>query len=262
MSVKLYIGDASGIARQVKKLYVGDTNGIARGVKALYIGDSAGTARKVFGEFGTAPADQLPAGYTKVEYIQNGTTSNSAGMPYIQMPAKSAATKFSIKFSSEQSAPANGNIIYTMYGYCSYSSRYYFYGLGLYQGAVCKLSGTAQNKLIDYSPNTIYEVVFDSVTKTMTANGVTTSEAPGTSWRSNQNRVFVIGGDAWDDPAKATKVYSIRMWGADGDPVLDLVPCLDPSGEIGMYDTVDGVFYANSNTSTISYNKFIAGPPV
>ena len=263
MAVKLYVGDAGGIARQVKKLYVGDANGVAREVKTLYVGDGGEVARKVFEASGSAPAGRLPAGYTEVEYAQNGTGSTPSLLPYIQMPAKTVATKFAITFSSEQSSPANDSIVRGLYGYHTYSSSFYYYGIGLYQGKVCQLSGTAKNSLIAYSANTIYEIVFDSAAKTMTANGVITSKSPGTAWRSNKNRLYGQDGDEGGGfRAKQTKVYSLKMWDADGNLVLEFVPCIDPSGAIGMYDVVGSVFYGNSNTSTHSANKFIAGPAV
>lgn len=59
MAVKLYVGDAGGIARQVKKLYVGDANGVAREVKTLYAGDGGGAARKVYEKAPPAPLYQL-----------------------------------------------------------------------------------------------------------------------------------------------------------------------------------------------------------
>ena len=81
MAVKLYVGDAGGIARRVKKLYVGDASGVAREVKTLYVGDGGGVARKVFDASGSAPAGRLPAGYTEVEYVQNGTSGTTSVYP-------------------------------------------------------------------------------------------------------------------------------------------------------------------------------------
>ena len=43
----------------------------------------------------------------------------------------------------------------------------------------------------------------------------------------------------------------------DGKLVRDLIPCRSPAGKIGMYDTVDAVFYGNSGTG-----EFAAGAEV
>lgn len=268
MAVKLYVGDSGGIARQIKKLYVGDANGIAREVKTLYAGDAGGTARKVFEKTGSAPTGSLPTGYTKVEYVQNGTSGTTASMPYIQMPNRLTASKFAIKFSSEQEISASSQTVYAVYGYTVNdvtTSNIYRYGISLVGGKVRCRHGidTSWTDLIDYAANTVYEIELDSDAKTMTANGVVKSKDPHAHWRNEMNRLFGQQNNLNDErQAKATKVYSLKMWGTSGNLLLDFVPCIDPSGAIGMYDVVGGNFYGNSNTSTNSSNKFIAGPTV
>lgn len=265
MAVKLYVGDAGGIARQVKKLYVGDANGVAREVKTLYAGDGGGAARKVLEASGSAPAGRLPAGYTEVEYVQNGTSGTTSRMPYIQMPAKSTATKFSLKFSSGQTSSTSSTTVYAVYGYGQKS------GTSIYREGICVCSGkvrfrhqTSFTNLADYVAGSNYEIELDSTAKTITTNGTTISKTVGTYWRSSMNRLFGEQQNNLNDEsqAKQTKVYSLKMWDTNGNLVLDFVPCIDPSGAIGMYDAVGEKFYGNSNTSTSSYNIFIAGPAV
>lgn len=49
------------------------------------------------------------------------------------------------------------------------------------------------------------------------------------------------------------KIYSCQIY--DNDVLVrNLIPCIDPSGEIGMLDTVNGVFYASAGTDV-----FVAG---
>lgn len=45
MAHKVYIGNNTGVSRNVDKIYLGDTGGISRKVKKGYIGDSSGKAR-------------------------------------------------------------------------------------------------------------------------------------------------------------------------------------------------------------------------
>ena len=40
----------------------------------------------------------------------------------------------------------------------------------------------------------------------------------------------------------------------NGTLVRDMIPCKDPDGNIGMYDTVNAVFYGNAGTG-----EFVAG---
>ena len=55
--------------------------------------------------------------------------------------------------------------------------------------------------------------------------------------------------------AKA-KIYSCQIYDND-EMILDLVPCIDPNGEAGLYDLVFGQFYGNEGTGVL-----IAGPEV
>lgn len=85
MAIKTYIGDAGGIARQVKKLYAGDANGIARELKALYVGDASGIARKIFQK---APLYRLGKDWWEAD--TSAITTNSSGIidssPTIALP--------------------------------------------------------------------------------------------------------------------------------------------------------------------------------
>ena len=54
----------------------------------------------------------------------------------------------------------------------------------------------------------------------------------------------------------AGKLYSAQFY-YNGDIKLDFVPCINPSGTVGLYDLVNGEFYGNAGTGT-----FTAGPAV
>ena len=240
-------------------------NGTTVSTSASYTFTANGN-RTLTAVFAAIPAGRLPSGYTEVEYVQNGTSGMTSRMPYIQMPAKSSATKFAIKFSSGQTSAASGTTVYAVYGYSTGSgSSISRYGIALTIGKVRYRhgSGTAFSNLTDYTANAVYEIELDSVAKTVTTNGEVKSKSVGTMWRTANNRLFGLQSSVSDESqAKTTKVYSVKMWDTNGNLVLDFVPCIDPSGAIGMYDVVGGVFYGNSNTSTSSYNIFIAGPAV
>jgi len=240
-------------------------------IAALSVG-TAKIARGLVGEtvvFETKPAYGLPAGYTKVEYIQNGSSGTQSYMPYINMPvtAKKTATKFEIKFSSQQSVPANSNKFYAVYGYniATSSNKVSRNTLGIYNGKVCYQYGLTPTELVDYTANTIFDAVFDTGTRTIQINGVSKNVAIGTNWRTVNNLLFgsrntAVSAIPDDYFPQATRVYTFKMRDADGNLVLELAPCIDPSGVIGMYDVVEDVFYKNANPSTNAANKFIAGP--
>ena len=56
-------------------------------------------------------------------------------------------------------------------------------------------------------------------------------------------------------------INGLRMWGLslydNGTLVRNFLPCTNPSGEVGLYDDVNGVFYGNAGTGV-----FIAGPVI
>lgn len=231
---------------------------------------TAGRNRSLTAVFEEIPTGGLPAGYTAVEYIQNGTSSTRSYMPYIKMPDRKTAVKFEIKFSTQQAAPTTDTKYYAVYGYNTVSSTGTVVrnaNVFMHSGKVCWQSGITTINVVDYSAGVIYDAVFDKDTKTIVINGTSKTATIGTNWRTANNYLFGANNTstntkANENFAKETRVYLLKMWDADGNLVLDFVPCIDPAGVIGMYDTVGGVFYKNGNTSTNAANKFTAGPAV
>ena len=191
-------------------------------------------------------------------------------MPFIKMPEKKTAVKFEIKFSSQQAAPAADTKYYAVYGYNTLSgagSVVRNSNVFMHSGKVCWQSGITTINVVDYSAGVIYDAVFEKDTKTIVINGTTKTATVGTNWRTANNYLFGANNTsnnskANENFAKATRVYALKMWDADGRLILDFVPCIDPSGVAGMYDVVGGAFYKNENSSTNAANIFIAGPAV
>ena len=51
------------------------------------------------------------------------------------------------------------------------------------------------------------------------------------------------------------RIYSFTMTNAAGDPIRSFLPCRRiPNDTIGLYDTVEGIFYENAGTGS-----FVAG---
>ena len=242
--------------QKIAALYAG-----AAEIKKAFVGNSV-----VF----EANPGGLPAGYTAVEYIQNGTSSTRSYMPFIKMPEKKTAVKFEIKFSSQQAAPAADTKYYAVYGYNTLSgagSVVRNSNVFMHSGKVCWQSGITTITVVDYSAGVIYDAVFEKDTKTIVINGTTKTATVGTNWRTANNYLFGANNTsnnskANENFAKATRVYALKMWDADGRLILDFVPCIDPSGVAGMYDVVGGAFYKNENSSTNAANIIIAGPAV
>ena len=47
------------------------------------------------------------------------------------------------------------------------------------------------------------------------------------------------------------KLYSCKIYNAD-TLVRDFIPCKNPSGTVGLYDTVNGTYYGNSGTGVFT----------
>lgn len=75
--MSIFIGDESGMAKNIKKLYVGDENNIAREVNILYSGSDNAT-KKIYEKINSYKVEKvsLPSGYTQVEYIHNPNKIN------------------------------------------------------------------------------------------------------------------------------------------------------------------------------------------
>jgi hypothetical protein len=52
------------------------------------------------------------------------------------------------------------------------------------------------------------------------------------------------------------RLYYFKLF-VEGTLVRDMVPCIDPNNVVGLYDTVNNVFYSSPNGAA-----FVAGPTV
>jgi len=64
---------------------------------------------------------------------------------------------------------------------------------------------------------------------------------------SNQ---YTLANDTTGTPSIKAKLYSLKIYSSSNVLVRDFIPCKNPSGAVGLYDTVEGKFYANSGTGS------------
>lgn len=242
-------------------------NGVTVSGDAAYTFTAAGD-RNLTAVFQAVKTSRLPEGYTEVEYLSNGTSTNTNYTPRIDMPDRTTAVKFEIKF-----APMNdvGSTMKAIYGYDnSSSSTVRNYTLGTYIGAIYYQRGanTASDRVYIGTAETgsIYTVTVDSIAKTISVNGETKSFTTRTDWRTKNNRLFGVKSIGSEATAAYVmynaRVYWVKMWDESGALVLDMIPCVDPSGVAKMYDAASKTVYSNSNTKANVNNKFIPGPAV
>ena len=176
------------------------------------------------------PSSRLPEGYTEVQYIQStGTQYIDSGLAL----SKSDSYIYSIlaQFSNDAYGGANG--------YMQFMS-------GIASGAKATIK-------VVYDGQTHVERVY-----------VDDTQKSQTDWTSTYNGVNVkIGilkmGDqnnGWFSGApQIGKIFALTILSGE-NLIRDFVPCIDPTGAVGLYDLVDGKFYGNAGTGV-----FLAGPP-
>lgn len=181
------------------------------------------------GSVHTTPGKVLPAGYTKLQYIQStGTQYVDTGV--VVNKADSVRMVLDTHLTSNDS-----------YGGCN--------GYMQFQSSV----GGGVRSTIDVS--------YSNTTETVTVNG---EQKSSQSWASYNGENVKLGifkmGDAnnswFSGAAQIGKLYFCKIYD-NGTLIRDYVPCKDPSGAVGLYDLTGEQFYGNSGTGV-----FYAGPPV
>ena len=188
----------------------------------------------------------LPSGYKKVEYIE------STGTQYIDTGVYPSGNSFRVvmKFRylvSHASLSLFGNSSSRPYSITIYSTYPVFY-----VGDRTAFANGPQTTL-----DTDYELDVTASNGTLTAiwNGEEHVDTYTGSLYTGRP-VFVFGANGGGFLAESDKGYRLYYFQIYNDGVLvrDLLPCINPNGEIGMYDTVEGVFYPNAGRG-----EFVAG---
>ena len=197
--------------------------------------------------FQYVPGPTLPSGYTELEYIQSSGTqyidtgfkpSGNSGIvvdyqqvgtiayqdPLFGARQSSSNTAFSMWLSS--------NVTYPQYGNVSYDA-----------------------KPISINNNTRLIYKLD---KGIASCGDKTVSFSQLSFTSSYNLVLfsVNTGGTVDTRRISGKLYNCKIYD-NNEIVRDFIPCKNPSGVIGLYDTVNSQFYQNAGSGA-----FVAGPEI
>ena len=180
---------------------------------------------------------KLPSGYTELQYIQ------STGTQYIDTGyTPTANAKVFADFQMTQ-IPSSNSDVFGVKGQFSFRS---------YSG---KNFRTVSGSAADFA-TTVSMTERHTVEKNMTLTTVDGSITVTTTTATISSPLFLC---AYNNGSGAAnygylKLYSCQIY--DDDALIrDFVPCVNPSGEIGLYDLVSGAFYGNVGTG-----GFLAGP--
>ena len=184
----------------------------------------------------------LPSGYKHLEYIE------SSGTQYIDTgfkPDSNTRVVFDFEyiggdviFGSYDAAGANG------VGLQAAGGKWY-----IYYGTASAYSSTV------VSANT--RLVADLNKNVSTLNGISLMTAKANVFAGG-NPIILSGLYNATAPGflSSLKIYAAQIYD-NGTLVRDFVPCKNASGAVGLYDTVEGQFYANAGTGA-----FTAGPEI
>lgn len=188
----------------------------------------------------------LPSGYTQVEFIE------STGTQYINTGVYPSENKYrvSMKFRyivSHNSLSLFGNSSSRPYSITIYSEYPVFY--------VGDRSGFANGPKTTLDTDYVLDVTACDGTLTAIWNGAEHVDTYTGSLFTGRP-IFVFGANGGDRLVESDGGYRLYYFQIYNDDALvrDFLPCIDPSGEIGLYDVVEGVFYPNAGSG-----EFVAG---
>ena len=191
-----------------------------------------------------ATGDLLPAGYKRLEYIRNTSTA------YIDTGVDGGHfNKTYVKFILVSVIPTWDSI----WG-CRQRYDQLARGLHIYQPKMLFHLNHNSTDLVSNIPcsvDTLYEVTYNNGTFNINGDIV----AYPTATFSNNYKCLLFGmsdkdgiSDANNKRFARMKCYSFKMW-QDDTMVRDFVPCKRRSDNVyGMYDKVEGKFYASASS--------------
>jgi len=203
-------------------------------------------------------ASGLPAGYTRLEYLQ------SSGTQYIDTSIAPKTFDYEITTVGTFNTTSSGPNV--MWGYLtSGDGMVPRWILSTYMDKwLPSPNGTTEVGVADTLKHTFVNMVYmenETPTSRFYVDGSqlqsTTIDNPAT-WANNTLSIYLFGrnNNGTLGNATASKIYR-HIVKKNGTVIQDLVPAKNNSNVLGMYDTVSGQFFTNAGTGT-----FTAGDPV
>lgn len=224
-----------------------------------------------------AKITRLPAGYQEVEYISNpnlGYIYNNSSSAWIgRLPFTNTRVEISIKLPAKPSDGyffGNSYINYSGTAMTKYSSN--FIGYVSSSNKIRADSGTKSYTLNAISgimdivvdtPKGIFSVNKSSTTITSVSTVSDSGYLPVPAiFSRNYSRTGTSPSTTYGSGAMNFYLYSLKIYSSTatetGDLAFDFVPCINPSGLVGIYDVVHKSFWRSS----VASKPFVAGPAV
>lgn len=181
----------------------------------------------------------LPYGYKQVEYIESTGTQciNTEIIPVTNIRIE---VDFLLTASQSTGGIVSAELTWTS-NMCSIDAWAYRYGTGY--------------KTHTLTANKRYAVVLDN--GVFTENGTSVFTASGSVNTSIPLTIFAVNrGDSQNEFAKA-RLYSAKIT-TNGVVVRNFIPCINPYGVPGLYDTVSGRFFGNIGSGTLLHGEIVS----
>lgn len=185
----------------------------------------------------------LPDGYTQKEYIQ------SSGTQYIDTLFKpNQNTRVVCDFELLESGKAYG-VFGARIGYGNTSYDLFAFGMNA-ETSFQDDYGTSNNAHTNSQTNILYHA---DKNKNVTSLGNVSYTFSMSTFQLNYT-MYLFGVNTSGSPNNqlgSLRIYSCKIYD-NGTLIRDFVPCINPSGTVGLYDVAGKAFYANAGTGTFT----------
>lgn len=169
-------------------------------------------------------ASVLPSGYTELEYIQ------SSGTQYIDTGLVcSQSDNYKIELD------------------CDLTSSAYYAGANGYLQYQASIAGGARSNLT---------ITYANKVETITVNGAVKKTDDWSNFSDTNVKIGILRLGAANNGWYSSNIQSGKIYSGSikksAEIVRRFLPCKNPSGAVGLYDTVNGAFYGNSGTGVFT----------
>lgn len=224
--------------QEIKGLYLGEQK-----IQKAYLGKTP-----VFS--GKKPS-RLPDGYREVEYIE------SDGACYIStkvQPINTNNTPTRLLMDVELLDAATSTTKYIVRSGGTYSGTSYGYNMSWKtpNGVYGNIAVTTVNAIKNTAPRRM-TLALNSNTLKFQENSTTVSVGTTKYLPTNMSYILLLGSSGTAANKVRAKLYFCQIYNGVSMPLVrDFVPCIDPTGAVGLYDLVGAKFYGNAGTGTLS----------
>ena len=186
----------------------------------------------------------LPSGYTQLEYIQ------SSGTQYIDTGFKpNQDSRVTCDFECISSVEEQ-----TIFMARRTSNQDQF---GLFHNTSGWTFRYGANSAGNNTIGIMDRILLDINKNVATLNGVKLTNSAATFNTGTNLMLFVRNTNGTLNNYAIAKLYACSIYSDETTMIRNFIPCKNPFGAIGLYDTANSKFYANAGTGT-----FTAGPEV